>query len=95
MLNSSLHHLKRLRIHQRFTTLELINLIICNRIIKRKFVVDNAFAIYRAACIFPGTYITNRLLAATIGKMFTVGASLDSLKHNSKYFSNQSKLKSI
>jgi len=76
-MNTKISNLKHLRVYRHLSHLQLLNHLLCNRVIKSSLLVSAAPALYRYLCYFPGKTITNFLVGSTFNRLFTLGSSLE------------------
>lgn len=80
---------KHLRVYQRLTVPLLLNDILCNRIMKFTYLVDQAPTFYANASRLFGKRLVNAIVSATYCKVFTAGSSIPEVNETSNYFRSQ------
>lgn len=79
-----------LRVYKGLTTVGLLNAMLCNRIMKRPFLVNNSRKMYEISTKILGKKFVNSILTATFCKVLTAGNSLKQANRVSDYFRNHS-----
>jgi hypothetical protein len=72
------------------STSNLLNAMVCNRVMKKSILVDNSRAIYNLSSKIFGKTFTNAVVNATFCKVFTAGNSLKDADSMADYFRKQS-----
>lgn len=70
---------KGYRVYRHLSFTNILNHIICNRIMKSKSLVSIAPSMYNISSKFPGKIVTNWVLNSTFNKMLTAGNTLEDL----------------
>ena len=78
---SNLAAYKIMRVFLRETNLQLFNLIFCNRLMRSSFFLSCSPGLYRMASFIPGRNITNKMMAATLGKAYSGAMDHEQLKN--------------
>lgn len=79
-----------LRVYKGLTTVGLLNAMLCNRIMKRPFLVNNSRKMYEISTKLLGKKFVNSILTATFCKVLTAGNSLKQANRVSDYFRKHS-----
>lgn len=79
-----------LRVYKGLTTMGLLNAMLCNRIMKRPFLVNNSRKMYEVSTKLFGKKFVNSILTATFCKVLTAGNSLKEANRVSDYFRKHS-----
>jgi len=82
-MKSSLSVYKGYRVYRHLSFMAIVNHMICNRIMKSKFIVEMTPSLYNVASKFPGKMITNWVVNSTFNKMLTAGNTLADLQKRS------------
>ena len=75
-MQSELLKYSQLRIYKSMSTRDLLNAMMCNRIMKKSILVDNSRWLYNMSSKIFGKTFTNAVVNATFCKVFTAGNSL-------------------
>lgn len=84
-MSPKLQFYKNLRAYGHLSFYQIINQIICNRLMTSKHLVSASPYLYRAACRFPGSIITNWFIGNTFNRIFTGGNRLEDLKGSTRH----------
>ena len=87
---NQLHKFTTLRVYKHMTTLNILNSMICNRIMKSPTLVKNSRAMYEFSSKILGKKIVNWFVTLTFCKTLTAGNSLTEANQISDYFRNES-----
>ena len=68
---------KTLRVYRKHSLTEIMNHIICNRIMKNKAIVNHSAFLYQLSSKYIGKNFTNFILQSTYAKIFTAGNSIE------------------
>lgn len=79
-----------LRVYRHLTTPNILNLMLCNQLMRSKFLVANAARMYRMSKFLVGPGFTNLFLNATFCKALTAGNTLEDAQKVADYFRKQS-----
>lgn len=80
-----------LRVYKNLTNIELLNIMLCNRIMKVPLLVDNSRLLYNLSSKILGTNFTTFLINKTFCKALTAGNTLQEADKVSNYFRKLSK----
>lgn len=75
-MQSEILKFAHLRVYKGLTTVGLLNAMLCNRIMKRPFLVNNSRKMYQISTKLLGKRFVNSILTATFCKVLTAGNSL-------------------
>jgi hypothetical protein len=75
-MNPNLQFYKNLRVYGHLSFYQIINQLVCNRLMTSKSLVAASPSLYKAACRFPGKTITNWFIGSTFNRIFTGGNQL-------------------
>jgi hypothetical protein len=78
-----------LRVYSRLTVPLILNDMLCNRIMKLSFFVDQAQPIYKYSCKLIGKNFVNWLINSTYCRVFTAGNTIEEADRASEYFRTQ------
>ncbi len=81
-----------LRVYKNLSTVNLLNAMMCNRVMKKSILVDNSRRIYNLTSKIFGKTFVNAIVNATFCKVFTAGNSLYEADQLSNYFRKQSNI---
>ncbi len=79
-----------LRVYKSLSTLNLLNSMLCNRIMKKPILVNNSRRMYELSTKLFGKSFVNAILTATFCKVLTAGNSLQEANQVSDYFRQHS-----
>lgn len=79
-----------LRVYKSLPTIGLLNAMLCNRVMKRPFLVNNSRRMYQLSTKLFGKKFVNSILTATFCKVLTAGNSLKEANQISNYFRDHS-----
>lgn len=79
-----------LRVYKSLPTIGLLNAMLCNRVMKRPFLVNNSRRMYQLSTNIFGKKFVNSILTATFCKVLTAGNSLKEANQISNYFRDHS-----
>ncbi len=88
MVDSSFFRL--LRVYHNLTVSQLLNSMLCNRLMKTPFMVLNSRFLYNSISKVIGSTPTHFLLKNTFGKALTAGSTLHEASKTADYFRSQS-----
>jgi len=80
---------RQLRVYGRLSLPLLLNDMLCNRIMKLNYLVNNAPALYRSACGVLGKNFVNWAIDSTYCKVFTAGNTIEQANQMSHSFRAQ------
>lgn len=92
IMSTNLQLYKNLRVYRHLNFYEIINAIICNRVMKSRMLVAAAPALYKFACRFPGKAVTHFVVGNTFNRVFTGGNSLESVERSTFHLAERGKL---
>lgn len=79
-----------LRVYKNLSTMNLLNAMLCNRIMKKPILVNNSRRMYELSTKVFGKSFVNAILTATFCKVLTAGNSLKEANNVSDYFRKHS-----
>lgn len=79
-----------LRVYKSLPAIGLLNAMLCNRVMKRPFLVNNSRRMYQLSTNIFGKKFVNSILTATFCKVLTAGNSLKEANQISNYFRDHS-----
>lgn len=82
----------KLRIYKNLSTLDLLNAMMCNRVMKKSILVENSRWMYNMSSKILGKTFTNAVVNTTFCRVFTAGNSLHEADKLADYFRKQSTL---
>ena len=67
---------KQLRVYQSFTIPQILNTMLCNKLMKVNFLVERAPTMYKSATRLFGSKFVNSIIHSTYCKVFTAGTTV-------------------
>lgn len=94
-MNSEIFRFVGLRVYKNMTTLNILNSMICNRIMKIPFIVRNSRTMYELSSKILTKTFVNAVVKSTFCKTLTAGNTIAEANTISEYFRKESKICSI
>jgi hypothetical protein len=90
-MNTNLGAYKLLRVFLREPSMQLINLLACNRFMRSQGLLSCAGALYGMGAWVPGKYLTDALVARSFGRAYSGGGSAEEVRRRVGALVGQSK----